>query len=57
MWVDLLGELEAVKSAVTAVQARLVVVLEEATVAQEARGGVPQARRGRGVPGQVGAAL
>ncbi|MFD6138974.1 hypothetical protein ACFWE2_04825, partial [Promicromonospora sp. NPDC060271] len=36
-WVDLLGELEAVKNTVTATQARLAVALEEATKADEAR--------------------
>ncbi|WP_454860749.1 DUF222 domain-containing protein [Promicromonospora soli] len=56
-WVDLLGELEAVKNTVTATQARLAVALEEATKADEARQGVRAVRRGRGVPNQVGAAL
>lgn len=56
-WVDLLGELESVKNAVTATQARLAVALEEATRADEAAQGVRAERRGRGVPGQVGAAL
>jgi hypothetical protein len=56
-WVDLLGELEAVKNTVTATQARLVVALEEATKADEARQSIRAARRGRGVPSQVGAAL
>jgi 5-methylcytosine-specific restriction endonuclease McrA len=56
-WVDLLGELEAVKNAVTAVQARLAVALEVATKADEARLGIAAVRRGRGVPNQVGAAL
>ena len=53
-WVDLLGELEAVKNAVTATQARLAVALEEATKADEARQGIRVGRRGRGVPNQVG---
>ncbi|MFD6141621.1 HNH endonuclease [Promicromonospora sp. NPDC060271] len=56
-WVDLLGELEAVKNTVTATQARLAVALEEATKADEARQGVRAERRGRGVPNQVGAAM
>ena len=56
-WVDLLGELEAVKNAVTATQARLAVALEEATRADEARQGIRAERRGRGVPNQVGAAM
>src|SRR5690606_14476834 len=56
-WVDMLGELEAVKSAVTATQARLAVALDQATRADEERGGVRRERRGRGVPGQVGTAL
>ncbi|WP_423465253.1 DUF222 domain-containing protein [Promicromonospora sp. MS192] len=56
-WVDLLGELEAVKAAVTATQARLVVALDEATRAEEAAQGVRVERRGRGVSNQVGAAL
>ncbi|GAB2496999.1 hypothetical protein GCM10027063_40160 [Promicromonospora xylanilytica] len=56
-WVDLLGELEAVKNTVTATQARLAVALEEATKADEARQSVRAERRGRGVPSQVGAAL
>ncbi|WP_423465254.1 DUF222 domain-containing protein [Promicromonospora sp. MS192] len=56
-WVDVLGELEAVKAAVTATQARLVVALDEATRAEEAAQGVRVERRGRGVSNQVGAAL
>src|SRR5688572_14342921 len=56
-WVDLLGELEALKNAVTATQARLAVVLDEATKAGEARQGIRAERQGRGVPNQVGAAL
>ena len=56
-WVDLLGELEAVKNTVAATQARLAVALEEATKADEARAGIGAARRGRGVPNQVGAAM
>ena len=56
-WVDLLGELEALKNAVTATQARLAVALDEATRAGEARQGVRAERRGRGVPNQVGAAM
>ena len=56
-WVDLLGELEAVKNTVTATQARLAVALEEATKADEARQGVRAERRGRGVPNQVGPAM
>jgi hypothetical protein len=56
-WVDLLGELEAVKNTVTATQARLAVALEEATKAAEAEQGVRAERRGRGVPNQVGAAI
>ncbi|MFI2485471.1 HNH endonuclease [Promicromonospora kroppenstedtii] len=56
-WVDLLGELEAVKNAVTATQARLAVALDEATRADEARQSIRAERQGRGVPNQVGAAL
>ena len=56
-WVDLLGELEAVKNTVTATQARLAVALDEATRAEEARQSIRAERRGRGVPNQVGAAL
>ncbi len=55
--VDLLGELEAVKNAITATQARLAVVLDEATRAEEARQSIRAERQGRGVPNQVGAAL
>ncbi|GAA4692572.1 protein of unknown function (DUF222) [Promicromonospora umidemergens] len=57
VWVDLLGELGAVKNAVTATQARLAVALEEATRSEEAAQGVRAERRGRGVPNQVGAAM
>ncbi|MFI9489356.1 hypothetical protein ACIG47_23410, partial [Promicromonospora sp. NPDC052451] len=56
-WVDVLGELEAVKAAVTATQARLVVALDEATRAEESRQSVRVERQGRGVPCHVGAAL
>ncbi|WP_369375813.1 DUF222 domain-containing protein [Promicromonospora sp. Populi] len=56
-WVDLLGELEALKNAATATQARLAVALEVATKAEEARQGVGAVRRGRGVPSQVGLAM
>ncbi|MFE7509294.1 DUF222 domain-containing protein [Promicromonospora sp. NPDC057488] len=56
-WVDLLGELEAVKNAITATQARITVALDEATRAEEARQGIRAERRGRGVSNQVGAAL
>jgi hypothetical protein len=56
-WVDLLGELEAVKNTVTATQARLAVALDEATKAGEAEQGVRAERRGRGVPNQVGPAM
>ncbi|WP_285101663.1 HNH endonuclease signature motif containing protein [Promicromonospora sp. MEB111] len=56
-WVDLLGELEAVKDTVTATQARLAVALDEATRTEEARQSIRSERRGRGVPNQVGAAL
>ncbi|MFD7022602.1 HNH endonuclease [Promicromonospora sukumoe] len=56
-WVDLLGELEAVKNAVTATQARLSFALDEATRADEAQQSIRAERRGRGVPNQVGAAL
>ncbi|WP_310243161.1 HNH endonuclease [Promicromonospora iranensis] len=56
-WVDLLGELEAVKNTVAAVQGRLAVALDEATKAEEAVQGIRAGRRGRGVPNQVGAAL
>jgi hypothetical protein len=56
-WVDLLGELEKVKHTVAAAQARVVVALDEATRATEAKQGVRAERRGRGVPSQVGAAM
>jgi hypothetical protein len=56
-WVDLLGELEAVKNTVTAAQGRLAVAVDEATKADEAGQGLRVERRGRGVPNQVGAAL
>ncbi|MFC8943051.1 HNH endonuclease [Streptomyces griseoincarnatus] len=56
-WVDLLGELEAVKNTVTATQGRLVVALEEATKADEARQSIRAERRGRGVPSQIGSAM
>ncbi|WP_084467561.1 HNH endonuclease [Promicromonospora sukumoe] len=56
-WVDLLGELEAVKNAITATQARLTVALDETTRADEARQSIRSERRGRGVPNQVAAAL
>jgi hypothetical protein len=56
-WVDLLGELEAMKNTVTAVQGRLAVALEEATKADEAGQSIRAERRGRGVPSQVGAAM
>ncbi|MGI5191807.1 HNH endonuclease [Promicromonospora sp. CA-289599] len=56
-WVDLLGELEAVKNTVTATQGRLAVALEEATKADEERQGIRAERRGRGVPNQVGPAM
>lgn len=54
---DLLGELEAVKNTVTAMQARLAVALDEATRAEEAARSIRAERRGRGVPSQVGAAM
>ncbi|MFE7504328.1 HNH endonuclease [Promicromonospora sp. NPDC057488] len=56
-WVDLLGELESVKNAITATQARLTVALDEATRSGEAAQSIRAERRGRGVPNQVGAAL
>ena len=56
-WVDLLGELEAVKNTVAAAQARLAVALQEATKFDEAAQGIRAERRGRGVPSQVGAAM
>jgi hypothetical protein len=56
-WVDLLGELEAMKNTVAAAQARLAVALEEATRADEAKQSIRADRRGRGVPSQVGAAM
>ena len=56
-WVDLLGELEAMKNTATATQARLAVALEVATKADEARQSIRAERRGRGVPGQVGSAM
>jgi hypothetical protein len=56
-WVDLLGELEAVKNTVTAAQGRLAVALDEATRSEEAAQGIRAERRGRGVPNQVGAAM
>ncbi|GAB2918905.1 DUF222 domain-containing protein [Rhodococcus aerolatus] len=54
--VDLLAELEAVKSAVCAAQADLAVALDVSTRSREATAGVPAARRGRGVGSQVGLA-
>jgi hypothetical protein len=56
-WVDLLGEVEKVKHTVAAVQARVVVALDEATRASEEKQGIRKERRGRGVPSQVGAAM
>ncbi|MFD2027707.1 HNH endonuclease [Promicromonospora aerolata] len=56
-WVDLLGELEALKNTAAAAQARLAVALEQATRSDEARQGIRAERRGRGVPSQVGAAM
>lgn len=56
-WVDLLGELEAVKNTLTAAQGRLVAGLDRAVRSEEVRQGVAAARRGRGVPNQVGLAL
>lgn len=56
-WVDLLGELEALKNTATAAQAQLAVALEESTKAAEAEQGVRADRRGRAVPNQVGAAI
>ncbi|WP_369375621.1 DUF222 domain-containing protein [Promicromonospora sp. Populi] len=56
-WVDLLGELEAVKNAATATQARLAVALEVATKSDEAEQSIRAERRGRGVPSQVGLAM
>ncbi|WP_182618505.1 HNH endonuclease [Promicromonospora sukumoe] len=56
-WVDLLGELEAVKNAVTATQARLTVALDQAARGEEAWLSIRAERRGRGVPNQVGGAL
>ena len=56
-WVDLLGELEAVKNTVTGTQARLAVALEEATKADEAKQSIRAERRGRGVPSQIGSAM
>lgn len=54
--VDLIAELEAVKSAACAAQAALAVALDSSTRAREAAGGVPSERRGRGVAAQVGLA-
>lgn len=56
-WVDLLGELEALKNTATAAQAQLAVALEESTKAAEAEQGIRADRRGRAVPNQVGAAI
>ncbi|GAA4701879.1 hypothetical protein GCM10023198_23860 [Promicromonospora umidemergens] len=56
-WIDLLGELEAVKNTVAAAQGRLAVALDEATRAEEAAQGIRAERQGRGVPNQVGAAM
>ncbi|MEU4361678.1 DUF222 domain-containing protein [Promicromonospora sp. NPDC023987] len=56
-WVDLLGELEAVKNTVAAAQGRLAVALDVATRSEEAGQGLRAERRGRGVPNQVGAAM
>ncbi|WP_460867814.1 HNH endonuclease [Rhodococcus aerolatus] len=51
--VDLIAELEAVKSAACAAQASLAVALDRSTRAREAADAVPAERRGRGVAAQV----
>lgn len=51
--VDLIAELELVKSAACAAQADLAVAFDSATRAREAESGVPAARRGRGVAAQI----
>lgn len=56
-WVDLLGELEALKNTATAAQAQLAVALEESAKVAEAEQGIRADRRGRAVPNQVGAAI
>lgn len=51
--IERIAELERVKSAAAAGQARLAVALDTARRAAEAAAGVPAARRGRGVAGEV----
>ncbi len=51
--VDLIAELEWIKSAACALQADLAVGLDEATRARESAAGIPAGRRGRGVATQV----
>lgn len=51
--VEEIARLERVKSAACAEQADLTVLLDRAVRAREAAAGVPAARRGRGVAGQV----
>ncbi|MDT5099205.1 MAG: hypothetical protein QOC76_2942, partial [Mycobacterium sp.] len=51
--VERIAELERVKSAAAAEQARAAVALEELRRADEAAAGVPRARQGRGVASEV----
>ncbi len=51
--VDRIAELERVKSAAAAEQARAAVTLDEMRRAEEAAAGVPKARQGRGVANEV----
>lgn len=51
--IDALAELELVKSAACAAQARLSVTLDDVVRTREAAHGVAAARRGRGVAGQI----
>lgn len=55
--IELLRALEELRSAVTAVQSSVVLALDAAVRADEARAGVPAERRGRDVPSRVGLAL
>jgi hypothetical protein len=51
--IDRIGELERVKSAAAAGQARAAAALDERRRADEAAAGVPRVKRGRGVAGEV----
>lgn len=54
---DVLRTLEELKSAATAVQASVALAVDAAARAEQARAGVPRARRGRDVPVLLGLAL